>query len=130
MNESNANLPQLQGKESSGIGVAALGGGGVGTLLVGIAQLLPETSDSRTFLVIVAPAVSVALSSFWIWATAEYKKHRKEKVVKETITELRQYLTAQINNSNTSPQMKKQFEAQLLQLEAKSFKRAIQVIES
>ena len=128
MNDLNSKLPQKKG--DSGIGVAAVGGGGVGTLLVGVSHLFPETSSWRTFLVTIAPAVSVALSAFWIWATVEMQRYRKEKTVKDTISELRQHLVDQINNSNTTPELKKQFEQQLSQLEEKSFQRAIQVLES
>ena len=63
-----------------GVGTAALGGGGAGTSLAGLAQLLPPESNFRTFLLVVAPAFTIAISSLWIWATAEYKKYREGKI--------------------------------------------------
>ena len=125
--KSNIELPQQNGE--TGIGVAALGGGGAGTVLVGIAQLLPETDNWRTFLIVIAPAFSVAISSFWIWITAEYNKYRKEKAIRKTVSELRQYLNEQLSNSDIPQEMKKQYEKQLLQLEEKSFQQAIQIIQ-
>lgn len=128
MRESTSSYPLAT--EGSGIGLAAVGGGGAGTLLVGLAQLLPETSQLKTLLVLAAPSISAALGYFWIQATAWFRTERKERIADEKTEELRDYLISQINSENTLPDMKAQYKRQLALLEEKRFQRVIRVIDS
>jgi hypothetical protein len=111
------------------IGVAAIGGGGIGTIVVGLAQLLPETSHLRGFWITIAPALSVGISSAWLWATAQIEQYRinvrKDKVVADT----KAYLLSVINDPKATDERRDQASKQLLILEEKHFRAKIQVLD-
>ena len=68
------NSQNIPPNSNSGIGSAAVGGAGTGTLLVVLAQNLPPENAWKSWLVIIAPAVSALMTSFWVFTTSELKK--------------------------------------------------------
>lgn len=114
----------------SDLGLAAVSGGGTGTLLAYLAQSLPTTNPYKSLFIILAPSASVAITSFWVWATAEYNKRRQDSLVQKKITEMRENLLQKINDPKVKPNQKKEYERQLAILEEKSFQRDLKIIES
>jgi len=113
----------------SSLGVAAIGGGGVGTLMVGFAQLIPESDNWRTVLVIIAPAVSVGISTLWVWLVGEFSRRRQDKIVQSTIAQMRTYLHECIDDPKTSKDMKEDYKRKLTLLEDIVFKRELRKLE-
>lgn len=109
----------------SAITTPAVGGGGLGTLIVMVAQSLPDSSPWKSWLVTLAPAVSVVVTSFWVWISAEIRKSNREKEVKKALAEMRQYLRQQINDPAISAKQRKDYEKRLSILEETSFQREL-----
>jgi hypothetical protein len=113
----------------SNLGVAAVGGGGIGTIVVGLAQLLPETNAMHGFLITIAPALSVGISGAWVWAGGQIDEYRTNKRRTKAIADTRNHLQAVIKDPNTTPERLEQAKKQLLILEEKHFQSKIQVID-
>ena len=116
-------------QDVNSLGIAAVGGGGVGTLIVGFAQLIPESNSWRSVLMIIAPAVSVGISTLWIWFVGAYARRRQDKMVQSTIAQMRTYLRERIDDPKTSEEMKEDYEKKLTLLEDTIFKRELRKIE-
>jgi hypothetical protein len=115
---------------TSDISVAAISGGGTGTLLVLLAQnLLPENSPYEKLFVMLAPSASVAITSFWVWATAEFKKRQREKLIEKTLAEMLELLHKKLADPSVPPRQKKVYEKQLATLEEKNFQRRIRILD-
>jgi hypothetical protein len=67
-------------EDSSGFGTAALGGGGIGTIIIALVQLIPSDNQWRTVLVMCTPAVSAGIIAFWKWVSNEIIRKRKERL--------------------------------------------------
>lgn len=116
-------------QDVNSLGIAAVGGGGIGTLMVGFAQLIPESNSWRSVLMIIAPAVSAGISTLWIWVVGEYSRRRQDKIAQATITQMRTYLRERIDDPKTSEEMKEDYERKLALLEDTVFKRELRKIE-
>ncbi len=116
-------------QDSGGLGLAAIGGGGIGTIIVGFAQLIPESDNWRTVLVIIAPAVSVGISTLWAWAVGEYTRRRRDKVAQATIDRLRKYFQERIDNPTTPEDMRQNYNKRLEALDDVVFSRDIERIK-
>jgi len=113
----------------NGVGIAAIGGGGIGTLIVGFAQLIPESNAWRTVLVIIAPAISVGISTLWVRGVEEYTHYRQKKNAQEIIIRMRKYLQECIKDPNISEEMKAKYRQKLEVLEDEVFNRELNEIK-
>ena len=116
-------------QDSNGLGLAAIGGGGIGTLIVGFAQLIPESNTWRTVLVIIAPAISVGISTLWAWGIGEFTRRRQDKIAQETIIQMRKYLHGRINDPDTPDDMRENYIKKLELLDDIVFNRDIDKIK-
>jgi hypothetical protein len=121
---------EASSQDSSNLGLAAVGGGGIGTLIVGFAQLIPDANTWKTVLVIIAPAVSVGISTLWALAVSEYTRRRQDKVAQDTIEKLRKYLRGYIDNPNTPEDLKINYKKKLQVLDDVVFSRDIEKIKN
>lgn len=103
-------------KTSSNIVGGAAGAGG-GTLLVLLANNLPEASSWKSWLVIVAPSMSVLISSTWLWTRGKIEEHLKNKEFNAIITDTKATLTDALDNPATSKTHKEDLIKELEQLE-------------
>lgn len=124
-------MPQNNSQDKTlGVGPAAVGGGGIGTVIVGLAQLMPETESARGFLISVAPALSVAVSSVWIWGVNRARTKGNQTLRDKTVAQLRGELNTVINDPDTPDERKEQAKNQLLTLEDKNFQDRIRILET
>ena len=86
-------------KPASNLGAGAAGASG-GTVLVLLAQNLPEKNPFKSWLVISAPSVSLALSVCWVWM----KKYGVEYMKRRHIEKQKEILAKAIQNPITSPE--------------------------
>ena len=114
---------------ASDLGLAAISGGGTGTLLIYLAESLPPSNPYRDIFVIIAPSAAVAITSFWVWTMGEINKRRKEKLIKKTLAETAENLHKKIADPSISQKQKKIYEKQLAILDEKSFQRSLKIID-
>lgn len=114
--------------KASSLGAAAVGGGGIGTVIVGFAQLMPETNDIQRFLIIIAPAVSVGITGLWVWASGQIEQYRVNSRQAKAVADTRDHLMAVIKDPITTPERLDQANKQLLILEEKNFQSKLQVL--
>jgi hypothetical protein len=87
-NNNNQNLP------------ANVAGAGGGTLLLLLAQNLPETNEYRSWLIIVAPSITVAIVAIWKWATKKIDNYWKFRKIESLKEKLRKDIDKAIKNPN------------------------------
>lgn len=103
-------------KFPSKVGATATGAGS-GTLLVIIAESLPETNPLKSWLVIVAPTLSVTLSALWYWAQIEIANYLQEKKIYTLVQKTKKTLLVALNNSDTSNEHREAIRRKLEELE-------------
>lgn len=95
---------------------AGIGGAGVGTMLILLADGLNNT-ELQYFLSLIAPSVSVAIGSFWLWFTPKVEKYFKNRELNKVVLRANQTLHDALENPNTSKEHRIQLQIQLEQLE-------------
>lgn len=96
---------------------AAAAGGGLGTSLVALAQLLPESSAFRDILIYAAPGVAVGLTAVGVWAHRTLVRWVQEREAQTALKRARETLEARITNQNTSEQHRARLTRKLEELE-------------
>jgi hypothetical protein len=87
-------------KESkAGAGAAGIGGG---TLLVTLANSLPNESRIKFWLILISPSVSVVLSVIWLWAQVEIANYMQDRKLRSLVKSIKTTLQDALNNPNTS----------------------------
>ncbi|NTW87613.1 MAG: hypothetical protein HGB26_00465 [Desulfobulbaceae bacterium] len=102
--------------KSSKVGATAAGAGG-GTLLVVLSSHLPEGNPFKQWLVMVAPTLSVTLTTLWYWAQVEIANYIQDKKVEALALKTKQSLIDALNNSNTSESHRNSLRSKLEELE-------------
>ena len=95
----------------------AVGAGGGGTLLVLIAQNLPDDFPPKPWLLLLAPWVSVAIGGLLLWIRQEVDRWRRERAFEAAVRQVRALLDAAIANPHTSETHKAEIRRQLEELE-------------
>ena len=120
--------PRSTTKPSGGKAGAGAAGAGSGTLLVLLANNLPDRSPWKSWLVLVAPSLSIGITVLYVWirkAVDEYLDKRKiERFVREAKTTLQEGL----NNPNTSDAHRRKLRTQLEELELLLVEASIQKV--
>jgi len=110
------------------VGGAAAGASG-GTLLILLAQNLPESSELRSWLMIIAPSVSLLLSSIWQWAKRKIEYYFTKTEFNSAVEEAKKTLTEALNNSETTDSHKEELIKELEQLEMVAIKAKVKRVE-
>ncbi|MFI3219619.1 MAG: hypothetical protein QX189_10935 [Methylococcales bacterium] len=114
---SNDPLSPTNGKnKSSSIAMGAAGAGG-GTLLVLLANNLPDASLFKSWLVIIAPSASVFLGSLLFWLKNKVSSYFENKMVQNELEKIREMLKTALNDDNTSEQHKEEMRKKLESLD-------------
>lgn len=121
--------PRGEGKPQLAIGAGAAGAGG-GTLLALLANNLPPDNSLRSWLIILAPSATVAISAGWIWLRHKIERHYREKELKVLISQSKQTLQEALANPNTSENHRRELRKQLEQLELIDINIALNRVKS
>lgn len=105
-----------QNKSSERV-IAGATGAGSGTLLVILANNLPETSPWKSWLVIIAPSISVLAGGLYHWCKEKIVEHFQQRDFVTAIEQARQTLEKSLRNPATTEEHKKELQANLEKLE-------------
>jgi hypothetical protein len=83
---------------------AGIAGAGGGTLLILIADTIPESWGVKPFLIYLAPTISIVLSVFWLWIKKRYADYNRNKKLDLALKELEKFM----NDPATSQDHKEQ----------------------
>jgi hypothetical protein len=111
----------------TGAGAAGVGGG---TLLVVIANSLPENNKLKPWLIWAAPSVSVFLGGLWLWLQVKIANHLRDREVRLLINNARKTLEEALNNPKTSEPHRARIRRQLEKLEQVSIDRQMERIKA
>jgi hypothetical protein len=98
----------------------AIAGAGIGTLLLYLAERLPN-SGFKTVLVLSAPTITIAANVFWRWLLKWWNARQTERVLKWRIEQYKKYLSEELADPKLSKGHKKNLQDkydQLSQLQA------------
>jgi hypothetical protein len=92
---------------------AGAAGAGGGTMLVLLANNLPADSPWKSWLVIIAPSLSVGISALWFWAKQKIQSYYAIKAIEDAIDTVNKVL----DNHKTSDAHKEELKKELEKLE-------------
>lgn len=104
-------------------------GGAVGTLIVLLAQNLPETSIWKQWLVFVAPLISVRLNSFCSWTSRKIEEYFDTKELNAAVKETKITIEEALNNNATSEAHKNRLRKKLEQSEILTVEAKLKRVE-
>jgi hypothetical protein len=81
---------------------AGLAGAGGGTLLVLLADSLPESSTLKDALILASPSISVFVTSMWLWVQIRLFNYMQEKKLDVLVRQTKIMLKETLENSDTS----------------------------
>lgn len=109
---------QSQEKIPSGTKAGAgAAGAGSGTLLVLLANNLPDRSPWKSWLVILAPSLSIGVTILYAWARKTIEHYIDRRQLEKFVRDAKATLKEALENPNTSDEHRKQLRAELESLE-------------
>lgn len=109
---------------------ASIAGAGGGTLLVLLANNLPEAYALKSWLVIIAPSVSIVLSLFWKFISRKTNAYFKRKKVEKSKVLLERKIEAALNNEHISPEEAGMLKRKMAEIELQSIDNLANKIKS
>lgn len=114
-------------ESKAGAGAAGIGGG---TLLVVVANSLPENSKFKPWLLLATPSVSVFLGALWLWLQVRLLNMIRDREVNNAIEEMRRTIDKALNNSKTSEKHRIEIRRRLEELELVAVNRSMEKIKA
>lgn len=96
---------------------APVAGASGGTLLVLLANNLPDNYPYKSWLILIAPTISVVLSAFWIWSKTRFDTYIDDNKREKILKKLRSEIENDLRNPHTSEEHKMHLKAQLEKFE-------------
>lgn len=109
---------------------ASIAGASGGTLLVLLANNLPESYPLKSWLVIIAPSVSIVLSLFWKFLSKKTNTYFKGKKVEKSKTLLQKKIQAALNNGLISQEEAIVLKRKMIEIELQSIDNLANKIKS
>lgn len=109
---------------------ASIAGAGGGTLLVLLASNLPDTYPLKSWLVIIAPSVSIVLSLFWKYISRKSNAYFKVKKVERSKKLLQKKIEAALQNGIISPEEATMLKRKMAEIELQSIDNLANKIKS
>jgi hypothetical protein len=101
-------------RSKAGSGAA---GAGSGTLLVLLANNLPHDNPWKSWLILIAPSLSVAIGILYSWARKSVESYLNKRELAQLIRNAKKTLTEAVQNPNTSEEHRQQLRKELEELE-------------
>ena len=114
-------------ESKAGAGAAGVGGG---TLVVVMANSLPESSKLKPWLLLAAPSVSVFLSAAWLWLQVRIANFVRDREAESIIASAKRTLEEALRNPNTSEAHRAVVREKLEQLELVAVSRQMERISA
>ncbi|GAA3942546.1 hypothetical protein GO495_08280 [Chitinophaga oryziterrae] len=109
---------------------ASIAGASGGTLLVLLANNLSESYPLKSWLVIIAPSVSIVLSLFWKFISKKTNTYFKGKKVEKSKTLLQKKIQAALNNGLISQEEAIVLKRKMIEIELQSIDNLANKIKS
>jgi hypothetical protein len=109
---------------------ASIAGAGGGTLLVLLASNLPDTYPLKSWLVIIAPSVSIVLSLFWKYISRKSNAYFKVKKVERSKKLLQKKIDTALQNGIISPEEATMLKRKMAEIELQSIDNLANKIKS
>ena len=109
---------------------AGVAGAGGGTLLVLLANNLPDSNIYKSWLIITAPTVAVGLSAFWKWIIKRVDKYLKKRKAEELKLRLRTDIEKALKNPNISKEEKATMQKKLAAFEQQNIDSLAKAVAS
>jgi hypothetical protein len=109
---------------------ASIAGASGGTLLVLLANNLSESYPLKSWLVIIAPSVSIVLSLFWKFLSKKTNTYFKGKKVEKSKTLLQKKIQAALNNGLISQEEAIVLKRKMIEIELQSIDNLANKIKS
>jgi len=109
---------------------ASIAGASGGTLLVLLANNLSESYPLKSWLVIIAPSVSIVLSLFWKFISKKTNTYFKGKKVEKSKILLQKKIQAALNNGLISPEEAIVLKRKMIEIELQSIDNLANKIKS
>jgi hypothetical protein len=108
-------------------GIAGAGGG---TIIVALANMLPEGNNLRPVLLYLSPSISIAFLAIWVWAKLKIKNAIRDREVKNAYCTAKQYVDEASQNPQASKEHIKCLNEQLEKMQLILIKRQAAVVET
>jgi hypothetical protein len=122
-----APAPNIQQPNSASASIAGASGG---TLLVLLANNLSESYPLKSWLVIIAPSVSIVLSLFWKYISGKTNAYFKGKKVEKSKILLQRKIQAALDNGLISPKEAAILKRKMIEIELQSIDHLANKIKS
>jgi hypothetical protein len=109
---------------------ASIAGAGGGTLLVLLANNLPDSYPLKSWLVIIAPSVSIILSLFWKYLSKKTNAYFKVKKVEKSKKLLQKKIEAALQNGLISAEEAAVLKRKMAEIELQSIDNLANKIKS
>ncbi|TWW01315.1 hypothetical protein [Chitinophaga pinensis] len=109
---------------------ASIAGAGGGTLLVLLASNLPDTYPLKSWLVIIAPSISIVLSVFWKFISRKSNAYFKVKKVERSKKLLQKKIETALQNGIISPEEASILKRKMAEIELQSIDNLANKIKS
>lgn len=109
---------------------ADVAGAGGGTLLLLLAKNLPNTSEYKSWLIILAPTLAVCLSAFWRWISKNIDDYLKERKVERLKSQLRSDIEKALKNPHIPIEQKTILREKLAAFELQNIETLTQAVAS
>jgi len=109
---------------------ASIAGASGGTLLVLLANNLSESYPLKSWLVIIAPSVSIVLSLFWKYISRKTNAYFKGKKVEKSKVLLQRKIQAALDNGLISPKEAAILKRKMIEIELQSIDHLANKIKS
>jgi hypothetical protein len=125
MNENGTHRKDIATGTKAGAGAA---GAGSGTLLVLLANNLPDKNPWKSWLVLLAPSLSIAITIAYGLVRKALDEYLDGRRIKRFVREAKVTLKEALENTNTSEAHRKKLRAQLEELELLLVKASIEKV--
>ncbi len=112
--------PRPKGEVCSKVGVnvsAGAAGAGSATLLVLMAQNLPESNPVRSWLILGAPTISICVSTVWFWVRRTLESRARQKETQQLFARLQETFLREMAAPNISPEQSEYLKRNLEELQ-------------
>ena len=92
---------------------AGVAGAGTGTLLVSLAKNLPDANPYKSWLIIIAPTVTILIT----WIAKSIERYLKKRNVRKLKIKLKISILEMKKQSNITPQLSAEFDQMLLDVD-------------